>query len=154
MDFLTGEYEIKIDTNRRMMIPGALKKKLPNVENEGLVVNRGFKKYLVIYTKQEWNKKLEELSKLNQYEPKNIEFIRYFTRGATELALDSAGRVNIPQPLLEYAGIKGDVVLTCLINKMELWDKVAHDALLNAEPEDFSLIAQEVMGDKAKGGQQ
>ena len=149
MNFLTGEYECKLDTNRRMMIPGALKKKLPNVETEGLVINRGFEKQLVIYTRQEWNKKLEELSKLNEYEPKNIKFIRSFTGGATELLPDSNGRVNIPQPLLEYAGIKADVVLTCLINKIEMWDKEAYMAL--QVPEDYSAMAKEVMGEKPKG---
>ncbi len=134
MSFLTGEYECKLDTNRRMMIPGALKKKL-----------------LVIYTKQEWDKKLEELSKLNEYEPKNIQFIRYFTGGATEVIPDSNGRVNIPQSLLEYAGIKGDVVLTCLINKIEMWDKAAFMGL--GAPDDYSTMAKEVMGDKARGMQ-
>ncbi len=41
-----------------MMIPAGLKKKLPEAESEGLVINRGFKKYLVIYTKKEWDKKV------------------------------------------------------------------------------------------------
>ncbi len=92
MSYLTGEFECKLDSKGRMMIPSGLKKQLPVADTEGLVINRGFKKYLVIYTKKEWDKKLDELSKLNQYEKKNIEFIRYFTRGATELVADSTGQ--------------------------------------------------------------
>ncbi|WP_428328770.1 division/cell wall cluster transcriptional repressor MraZ [Mucilaginibacter sp.] len=151
MSYLTGEFECKLDNKGRMIIPAGLKKKLPEADSEGLVINRGFKKYLVIYTKQEWNKKLDELSKLNQYESKNIEFIRYFTRGATELSLDAAGRVNLPQLLLDYAGIKDEVVLTCQINKIEVWDKAAHRAMIDDEPENFAALAEEVMGDKRKG---
>ena len=152
MSHLTGEFECKTDNKGRLMIPSGLKKKLPEADNEGLVINRGFKKYLVIYTKKEWDKKLDELSKLNQYESKNIEFIRYFTRGATELSLDTAGRVNLPQGLLDYAGIKADLVLTCQINKIEVWDKAAYNAMIDSEPENFAALAEEVMGGKNREG--
>jgi MraZ protein len=148
MSYLIGEFECKLDTKGRMMIPAGLKKQLPEAESEGLVINRGFKKYLVIYTKQEWDKKLDELNKLNQYETKSIEFIRYFTRGATELIPDSTGRVNLPQLLLDYAGIKNDVVLTCQLNKIEVWDKATHREMIENEPADFASLAEEVMGTK------
>jgi MraZ protein len=150
MSYLIGEFECKLDTKGRMMIPAGLKKQLPEAESEGLVINRGFKKYLVIYTKKEWDKKLDELNKLNQYETKSIEFIRYFTRGATELMPDSTGRVNLPQLLLDFAGITGEVVLTCQLNKIELWDKAEHRAMIDKEPEDFASLAEEVMGGKRK----
>ena len=150
MSHLTGEYECKLDTKGRMMLPSGLKKKLPAVEAEGLVINRGFEKYLVIYTKSEWDKKLDELSKLNQYETKNIQFIRYFTRGATELMPDATGRVNLPKQLLDYAGIKSDVVLTCQINKIEVWDQDAYQEMIVNEPADFASLAESVMGSKAK----
>src|ERR1700733_9891262 len=152
MSYLIGEFECKLDTKGRMMIPAGLKKQLPEAESEGLVINRGFEKYLVIYTKQEWDKKLDELNKLNQYEKKNIEFIRYFTRGATELNVDAAGRVNLPQGLLDYAGIGSDVVLTCQLTKIEMWDKAAHRAMIDSEPENFAALAEEVMGDKRREG--
>src|ERR1700742_893078 len=141
MSYLTGEFECKLDTKGRMMVPAGLKKQLPEAESEGLVINRGFKKYLVIYTKKEWDKKLDELNKLNQYETKNIEFIRYFMRGATELSVDSVGRVNLPQLLLDYAGIKNDVVLTCQLTKIEVWNKDAYQSLIDDEPENFASLA-------------
>ncbi|MFI5136852.1 MAG: division/cell wall cluster transcriptional repressor MraZ [Sphingobacteriales bacterium] len=151
MSYLIGEFECKLDTKGRMMIPSGLKKQLPEAESEGLVINRGFKKYLVIYTKTEWNKKLDELNKLNQYETKSIEFIRYFTRGATELTPDATGRINLPQLLLDYAGIKSDVVLTCQLNKIEVWDTATHRAMIDNEPADFASLAEEVMGGNRKG---
>ena len=151
MSYLTGEFECKLDNKGRVMIPSGLRKKLPGADADGLVINRGFKKYLVIYTKPEWDKKLDELRKLNQYENKNIEFIRYFTRGATELSVDAAGRVNLPQLLLDYANIKDDVVLTCQLNKIEVWDRAAYNEMIDNEPANFSELAEEVMGSKGKG---
>jgi len=148
---LLGEFDCKLDTKGRMMVPSNLKKQLPNVEQEGLVINRGFEKHLVIYPKKVWEGIVEELSKLNQYEKKTREFIRFFTRGATELTLDASGRVNLPKSLLEFAGIEGEVVLACQFDKIELWSKAAYDSLLDSEPEDFANLAEEVMGNKNRG---
>lgn len=148
---LLGEFDCKLDTKGRLMVPSNLKKQLPNVEQEGLVINRGFEKHLVIYPKKVWEGIVEELSKLNQYQKKTREFIRFFTRGATELTLDASGRVNLPKSLLEFAGIEGEVVLACQFDKIELWSKEAYDSLLDSEPEDFANLAEDVMGNINRG---
>jgi MraZ protein len=150
MSHLLGEYDCKLDAKGRMMIPVGLKKQLPEAESEGLVINRGFEKHLVIYTRKEWNKIIEELSKLNQYEKRTREFIRYFTRGASELMLDSSGRVLLPKTLLDYAVINADVVLSCQFTKIEVWAKDAYDAQMDNEPESFANLAEEVMGKKGR----
>ena len=146
MAHFLGEFDCKLDAKGRMMIPAALKKQLPEAEKEGLVINRGFEKHLVIYTRREWDKIVEDLSKLNAYEKKTREFIRYFTRGASELSLDAAGRVLLPKALLEYAGINTDVVLACQFNKIEVWAQEAYDTQMDNEPENFANLAEEVMG--------
>lgn len=148
---LLGEFDCKLDAKGRLMVPSGLRKQLPDIEHEGLVINRGFEKHLVIYPKKVWNNIVEELSKLNQYEKKTREFIRFFTRGATELMPDASGRVNLPKSLLEFAGIEGEVVLACQFDKIELWSKAAYDSLLDSEPEDFANLAEEVMGNKNRG---
>ncbi len=146
MPHFLGEFECKLDAKGRMMIPVALKKQLPEAESEGLVINRGFEKHLVIYTRKEWNKIVDDLSKLNSYEKRTREFIRYFTRGATELTLDASGRVLLPKALMEYAGINMDVVLACQFNKIEVWAQDAYDTQMDNEPENFANLAEEVMG--------
>lgn len=150
MSHFLGEFECKLDAKSRMMIPAGLKKQLPDAEREGLVINRGFEKHLVIYTRKEWDKIVDELSKLNQYEKKTREFIRYFTRGASELSLDASGRVLLPKSLLEYAGIGTDVVLACQFNKIEVWAQAAYDFQLDDEPENFANLAEEVMGNTGR----
>jgi len=129
-----------------MMIPMSLYKQFPEAERKLLVVNRGFEKHLVIYTRNEWDKIVADLSKLNQYEKKTREFIRYFTRGATELQVDGSNRVILPKSLIEYAGIDKEVVLSCQFNKIELWSRETYDAQIDNEPENFANLAEEVMG--------
>ena len=147
MNYLIGEYECKLDAKGRMVVPAALKRQLPDVEREGLVVNRGFDGNLVIYTRSEWNALLATLSKLNQFQQKNRDFIRKFTSGATELVLDAAGRVLLPKMLLEYAGIGAELVLMCNLSKVEVWSKSKYDEKMNdMSEEDFSDLAEQVMG--------
>lgn len=150
MSHFLGEFDCKLDAKGRMVIPSNLKKQLPEAEAEGLVINRGFEKHLVLYTKKEWNTITDELSRLNPYEKKNREFIRYFTRGASEITLDSANRVLLPKSLLEYAGIGSEVILLCQFNKIEVWAKEAYDMHLDSEPENFAALAEEVMGNAGR----
>ena len=151
MSHFLGEFDCKLDAKGRMMIPSSLKKQLPEAEREGLVINRGFEKHLVIYTKKEWDQITGELSKLNLYEKKRRDFVRYFTRGATELSLDSANRILFPKALMEYAGITTEVVLSCQLNKIEVWAKDSYDSQMDNEPENFANLAEEVMGNAGRG---
>ncbi|HCQ30571.1 MAG TPA: division/cell wall cluster transcriptional repressor MraZ [Flavobacteriales bacterium] len=141
-----GEFNCKLDAKGRVMLPAALRKQLNPEANERFVMNRGFEQCLVLYPKNEWEVISAEVNKLNQYIKKNREFIRYFYRGATELELDSNGRLLLPKRMLSYAGISKEVVLFAYGNRIEVWDKDKYDNLLTDEPEDFADLAEEVMG--------
>lgn len=149
---LLGEYVCKIDAKGRLMVPAGIKKQLPNIEEDGLIINRGFEKCLTIYPKQVWNGIATEISKLNQFEEKTREFNRFFLRGVSELQLDASGRVLLPKTLLDWAAIESDVVLVCQFDKIEMWSKAAYDQLLDNEPENFAKLAEEVMGNKNRRG--
>jgi len=152
MSHFLGEFDCKLDDRNRLMIPANLMKQLPGADSEGLVINRGFEKHLVIYTKKAWDEIVDDLSKLNQYEKKTREFIRYFTRGATHLNLDKLNRVVLSKVLMDYAGIQAEVILACQLNKIELWAREAYEAEMDNEPENFAKLAEEVKGDKGRRG--
>lgn len=150
---LTGEYICKLDAKGRMVVPALLKRKIPNIEQEGLVVNRGFEKNLVIYPRQEWQKMMRQLSRLNQFKADHRNFVRKFMSGATELMLDAAGRVLIPRNLLEYAGIDGELMLACQFDKIEVWSKEVYEQTLGEMSEDdFAALGEKVLGGLDFGG--
>lgn len=143
---LIGEYECKMDAKGRIMLPAGLKKQIP-VEADGkFVINRGFEKCLVLYPVNVWKKISEEINRLNPYVKKNRDFVRYFYRGATELQLDSAGRLLFPRALLGYAEAEKELVLFAHGDRIEVWNKNVYDEMLSVESEDFSSLAEEVMG--------
>ncbi|MEI9807810.1 MAG: hypothetical protein WDO16_07985 [Bacteroidota bacterium] len=65
-----------MDTKGRFLLPAGFKKQLPEVENPRYVINRGFQKYLNLYPIQNWDLLFEEISKLNDFDPKVREFPR------------------------------------------------------------------------------
>ena len=146
-DFL-GEFECRLDAKARIALPAALKKQLP-VEAEGrFVVNRGFEQHLVLYPLNEWRRVTAEINRLNLFIKKNRDFVRYFHRGATEMQLDSSGRLLLPRRLLDYAAIRDTVILLAYAHRIECWDLALYDQLLSDEPADFAQLAEDIMGGK------
>src|SRR5438105_2096401 len=121
MTHFIGEYECKLDSKGRFILPASLKKQVPQEAAEQFVVNRGFEKCLILYPRNEWELITGEINKLNHYVKQNRDFIRYFYRGATELTLDSSARLLLPKRLLEYGGIDKDIILFAHTNKIEIW---------------------------------
>ncbi|CAN5579567.1 division/cell wall cluster transcriptional repressor MraZ [soil metagenome] len=147
-----GEFDCKLDAKGRLSLPSALRKQISPEANEKLVVNRGFENCLALYPMNEWQKISAEVNQLNMYVKKNREFARYFYRGATELELDAAGRILLPKRLSEYAGIDKEIILSAWSNKIEIWSKEKFEQLMKDEPDDFSTLAEDVMGKLNKGG--
>ncbi|MBI1222162.1 MAG: division/cell wall cluster transcriptional repressor MraZ [Bacteroidetes bacterium] len=149
MSQFIGEYECKIDAKGRINLPSSLRRQIPEEAGDRLVVNRGFDKCLVLYTRQEWLKETEKVSHLNAFNKRDRMFIRLFNNGATEIQVDAASRVNIPAKLLEYADLSGECVLFAYGNRIEIWSPKHYDEQLNIDPDEFSSLAEEVMsGDK------
>ena len=147
-----GEYEVTLDAKGRFLLPASLKKQTGE-EAGSFVINRGFEKCLGLYPMKSWEPIFEQISKLNDFDPKVRSFRRYFLNGATMMELDSASRLLIPQNLKDYAGLEKDIVLVTAVNKIEIWVKVKYQQFFESfSPEAFSSLANEVMntrGDKS-----
>ena len=142
-----GEYESTLDSKGRFLLPQAFKKQLPEDSSNLFVINRGFEKCLAMFPKISWQPIFQRLSALNDFEPKVREFRRYFLNGAVEVEMDGAGRLNIPNNLIAYAGLEKDIVLVSAINKIEIWDKATYQKFFeDFSPGGYSDIAAQVMG--------
>jgi MraZ protein len=146
MQQLLGEYECKIDPKGRLRMPTDLVSQLGEGQAHSFVVNRGFEKCLMLYPKPVWDKITTEINQLNLYNKKNRDFVRYFYRGAQPLEMDSADRILITKRLLEYAEIDKDVILSAYSDRIEVWSKEQYDQMLEEEPDDFSDLAEDVLG--------
>ena len=147
MTNLIGEYECRVDAKGRLLVPAGLRKQFSPEAEGRLFVKRGIEKCLELYQKHDWESVSEKVSSLNQFVKKNRVFARKFISGATQLELDTVGRINLPNGLLDYAGVEKELVLFAYGNKIEIWDKAAYDAELGMSDNDFAGLAEEVMGE-------
>ena len=146
---LLGEYEVTLDSKGRFLLPIAVKKQLGGEETNGFVINRGFEICLTLFPMKNWEKTVEDISDLSDYDVEARQFRRYFLNGAVTVEFDGAGRLLLPKSLIEYAGLKKDVVLVCAFKKIEIWDKVKYQQLFDTlTPEAYSKLAQKVMAKK------
>ncbi len=147
---LLGEYECKLDAKGRMRLPSGLIGQLGEQSVYTFIVNRGFEKCLMLYPEEVWDRISEEVNALNLYNKKNRDFVRYFYRGAHKVVMDGADRILLTKRLLEYAGIERDAILMAYNDRIEIWSRSQYDDLLDEEPEDFSDLAEEVLGNNGK----
>lgn len=141
-----GEFPCTVDDKGRFLLPSGLKKQVPAKEQKRFVVHRGFDKQLVMYTRKEWERISAEVNSLNLYVRKNMEFVRKFNRGATEMELDNTNRLLLPKALTEYAGIKKDIVLFAFGSRIEIWSEEEYRKMMKDDGEGFAKLAEDVMG--------
>lgn len=109
-------------------------------------MNRGFEGCLVLYPLNEWEKITARMQRLNLFQAKTRAFFRAFHNGATAISLDSSGRILVPKSLMEYAGLKRDIVLFAYADRIEIWSLTAYRAAMNQDADAFAALAEEVMG--------
>ncbi|NLP57378.1 division/cell wall cluster transcriptional repressor MraZ [Lutibacter sp. B1] len=144
---LIGTYEGKADAKGRLVLSSALKKQLLPMLQEGFVLKRSvFQPCLELYPMSEWNLMMAKVNKLNRFVKKNNDFIRRFTAGVKIIELDSSGRLLIPKDLQQFAGISKNVVLSSVVNIIEIWDKENYEKAIDDAVIDFADLAEEVMG--------
>jgi MraZ protein len=112
-----GEFEHTIDSKGRLTIPAKFKDDLVG----GIVVTRGLDHCLWAYTREEWKKVSEKIASLPMTSADARRFTRFMFAGANEAIPDRQGRIIIPQKLLEHADIDKDVVVTGMMNRIEIW---------------------------------
>ena len=100
-------FERKLDEKRRLTIPAELRAEFKS----GVVVSRGFQKYLHLYPKAVWDEMVEPQLQGNILDEHTADLNVQFRTGKTEASLDEKqGRVTLEQHLLDHAGITKDVV--------------------------------------------
>jgi MraZ protein len=113
-----GEYHRTIDKKGRIFIPAKFREDLI----KGVVISKGFdEKCLFLFSKENW-KRLEEKIMANKIAERSVQsFSRWFFSSASEEAIDQQGRTRIPQTLIQYAGLKKEIVMVGVSDRAEIW---------------------------------
>ena len=74
---------------------------------------------------------MNKLNELRMTNKKAREFTRFLLGGATEVELDSQGRILVPAFLREYADLEKEVVLVGMGNHIEVWSKAKYEQVMS-----------------------
>lgn len=114
-----GEYSHTIDEKSRLAIPIKFRGDLL----KGAVVTKGLDNCLFLFTKVEWQKLAEKLANLPLSQSNTRAFARLMLAGAMDAGLDKQGRIILPEYLKKFAGLKKQVIVAGLYNRLEIWDE-------------------------------
>lgn len=114
-----GEYRHQLDDKGRLAIPSKFRSKL----KKGAIVTKGLDGCLFLYLPDEWNKLVAKLTQMPISQSNARAFARLMLAGAMTVEVDSQGRINLPNYLVKFAGLKGISVIAGLMSRLEIWSE-------------------------------
>jgi MraZ protein len=119
-----GEYQHTLDAKGRVSLPSKFRGQMTGK----LVVAKGFDRCLYVYPADQYTAFVAGLLSREDFDPRVRQLRRFFTAGAVEAELDSAGRISLPTTLREHAGLTKDVAITGNGTRIEIWDAATWSA--------------------------
>jgi|TARA_B100001079_G_scaffold123860_1_gene106165 MraZ protein len=120
----TGKYLHTIDDNNRLAIPSSIRKCVDEKkEGKGFFITPGLDKCLALYSPLHFEETSEKLTEPMFTNRKARNFQRlFFSMSSSVVTCDKQGRIIIPQLHKDYAGLKKEVIIIGVMDKIEIWD--------------------------------
>jgi MraZ protein len=119
-----GRYEHSLDSKDRLTVPARFRSALA----DGVVLSKGLDPCVDLYTVDGFDRFSERfLAALSPLSTQGRQMRRRFHGSSFDEKVDSAGRVRLPRPLLEHAGLRGRCVIVGALDHLEIWDADAYE---------------------------
>lgn len=118
-----GVNALNLDTKGRMAMPARYREQLLLQCQGQLIVTIDRDRCLLVYPQPEWELLERKLVDLPNLQGQNRRLQRLMIGYATECGMDGNGRILLPPPLREFAGLEKRVMLIGQGIKFELWDE-------------------------------
>lgn len=117
-----GVQHINMDAKGRLAFPARQREPLLQEFGGQIVTTIDTQsKCLLVYPQPVWDDIQSDIQELPALNPAVRRFQRLLIGYATDMELDNNGRVLMPTPLREYAGLEKKLVLAGQGKKLELW---------------------------------
>lgn len=118
-----GVNRLNLDAKGRLAIPTRYRGRLQEECASQLVITVDPERCLLIYPMPEWVEIEKNLMALPTFDKNTRQLQRLLVGHATEVEMDSQGRVLLPPPLREFASLEKHTVLIGQGKKFELWEE-------------------------------
>ncbi len=119
-----GQFQHNLDDKGRLMIPARFREQL----DSGAYITQGFDRCLMVMTGDYFRQVYGDLNSTNLTDPNARLMRRMILANAYQLEVDKVGRVLVPQPLREFAGLDGEAIVAGQGEYFEVWTPAAWGA--------------------------
>jgi MraZ protein len=140
-----GEYRHSLDTKDRVIIPAKFREIFKEHYIEKFFITRGLDRCLFVFTEEEWKQQEKKFRDMSFTREESRKFNRLYFSGASEVLCDKQGRILIPIYLKDYAGIKEDVVIIGVSDRMEIWAKEKWNEFVDGNLNSFEALAEKLV---------
>lgn len=136
-----GTHQPRMDDKGRVFLPARFRDALAS----GLVITRGQERCLYVFPDEEFGRMYQQMRVAPVTSRAARDFQRVFLSGASNETPDKQGRVTIPPPLRDYAGLTRECVVIGAGSRVEVWDAEAWTSYLAAQEGPFADLSEEVL---------
>jgi MraZ protein len=136
-----GTHTPRLDDKGRLFLPAKFRDRLAG----GLVVTRGQERCLYVFPMDEFERIAASMQEAPTTSRRVRDFLRVFLSGASDEVPDKQGRVTIPAPLREYAGLTRECTVIGAGSRVEVWDTAAWNDYLASTEQAYSDQSEEVV---------
>jgi MraZ protein len=129
-----GANAISLDAKGRLAMPSRYRDQLVSrCAGQLIVTIDAIDPCLCVYPLPEWELIEAKLRELASFREENRRLQRLLIGNAVDIELDASGRFLVPPRLREYAKLDKRAMLVGQINKFQLWDEDAWNAVSEAD---------------------
>lgn len=140
-----GEYAHTIDNKGRLILPSKMREVAKNNFVEKFYITRGLDKCLFMLSEEEWKATEQKFKGMSFTKQDSRKFNRLYFSGAVEIVPDKQGRILLPPYLKDFAGIKKEVVIIGVSNRVEIWAKDEWQEFYKANLDSFEDTAEKLI---------
>ncbi len=137
---LIGEYIHTLDEKKRVSLPVKFRKEM----GKKIIITAGLDNCLWLFTIAQWKKISEKLSEFSMLQADNRSFNRYMFGSATEVEVDTIGRILLPEFLVSRAGLKNKVALVGVQDRAEIWNEEKWREYKNVVEKEADQLAEKL----------
>ena len=141
-----GTYTPSLDDKGRLILPARFRDELA----AGLVITKGQERCLAVWTAAGFAELTEQMRSASRPGASDAvigrpsrDYHRVFFASAYDCVPDSQGRIVVPPPLRQYAGLTRECVVIGADTRLEIWDAAAWADYLAEAESAFSTTGSE-----------